>query len=78
MAKTFKALAEIADWSGPSLPLPTEQEKNDEVDDLKKQNQNKPQIHSTTDIINPTLHYNIQIHLPETRDSSVMTRFSKV
>jgi hypothetical protein len=66
MAKTFKALAEYADWKTPIKPIenknpvqnkPAEQKK---VVDLPMPNK-----------MSPTLHYNIQIHLPETRDASV-------
>ncbi|MCR9013806.1 DUF5343 domain-containing protein [Aquiflexum gelatinilyticum] len=71
MAKTFKALTEIADWSvSHSKPA----KKLEETEDTKVFHQHS-QINlpasSNESVINPTLHYNIQIHLPETRDSSV-------
>lgn len=71
MAKTFKALAENADFSIASL-VPSNSEESDfeyqseEVDEKKQQ---------LGEIINKSIttemHYNIQIHLPETKDIAV-------
>ncbi len=66
MAKTFKALADYADWKTPSKPKTT------------KVVENEPEIQPKKSLeipieskITPSLHYNIQIHLPETRDAAV-------
>jgi hypothetical protein len=73
MAKTFRALCDYAEWKkSPSVPIITEQpqlqkeviELNDETHE-----QTKPEIKYKEK--NTELHYNIQIHLPETRDLSV-------
>ncbi|MCU0416328.1 MAG: DUF5343 domain-containing protein [Cytophagaceae bacterium] len=73
MAKTFKALTEIADWSGSGIhhKPAVKPETTEETKDLKETVHVKLPPASTDNGINPTLHYNIQIHLPETRDSSV-------
>ena len=68
MAKTFRALCDYADWSGPVSPKKEEPEKKDqhikpEEKDFKEDKQNN--------VKTPELHYNIQIHLPESRDPSV-------
>lgn len=73
MAKTFKALCDYADWSKPvqQIPKVTGIEKKDE----KQTDPNGATFakHSSTTENNdkPSLHYNIQIHLPETRDTAV-------
>jgi hypothetical protein len=70
MAKTFKALCDYADWTtktpakktdGPELPKQPEIPK--EIIPEVEKNDKKG--------IKPSLHYNIEIHLPETRDTSV-------
>jgi hypothetical protein len=71
MAKTFKALTEIADWSGIHKRSATKSEKSQDADVSKKINPDIPPFHIREGAIDPTLHYNIQIHLPESRDSSV-------
>lgn len=67
MANTFVALSEYADWSAPSKLSKTdkvvpdkEQEKKTSEEDL---------MHLKTQKFG--LHYNIQIHLPESRDAAV-------
>lgn len=73
MANTFKALSDLADWDAPpatptavSQPLPTEALPVVPLADPKP----------VSDGVSPTakpfeLHYDIQIHLPESRDPAV-------
>jgi len=72
MSKTFKALCDYAEWSALALPehMPKLEEakpdvKNDEKDFSPQQETRHTKIKT------PELHYNIQIHLPESRDPSV-------
>ncbi|UNC93852.1 DUF5343 domain-containing protein [Candidatus Contubernalis alkalaceticus] len=75
MANTFKALCDYADWS--KLPEKREGEKIDS----KKKDLGEEKIIGTKEIVKNKvekdssclreLHYNIQIHLPETRDPAV-------
>jgi hypothetical protein len=72
MAKTFKTLCDYADWSKPAT------KKTESIMDKKDTpNTDAPKEtgfeHSVVDkrIGKPSLHYNIQIHLPETRDTAV-------
>jgi hypothetical protein len=66
MAKTFKALAEYADWVTPKRNV----EKKEELKENIPLKTIETPLH-VQDKIKPSLHYNIEIHLPETRDSSV-------
>ena len=67
MAKTFKALSDYADWSKPSKPPPAPESKEELV--VPKET-SKPRMESSQP--KPLgLHYDIQIHLPATRDSGV-------
>ncbi len=67
MANTFKALCDAADWSD-TTPTPPEirgkgeTEKEQESIDISSQSQSKTGMN---------LHYNIQIHLPETTNMAV-------
>ncbi|MCC6405083.1 MAG: DUF5343 domain-containing protein [Candidatus Yanofskybacteria bacterium] len=66
MANTFRALCDYADWSsGPKLKI-EEQKPKQEVGSLSKE-QPKP----TNAQLAGEFHYNIQIHLPESRDQAV-------
>lgn len=72
MAKTFKALAEYADWSADARPkekVPTIQEQPLAA----KQIIEPPPLEGSQEKLNIEggLHYNIQIHLPESRDPKV-------
>lgn len=74
MSKTFKALCEYADWSGVVVPKKEDSEKKDppakpEDKDDKGDKDDKDDKHRKPKA--PELHYNIQIHLPESRDPSV-------
>lgn len=82
MAKTFKALAELADWEA----VPTVQEKKDEHPENQREEQPEKELRqrerrsSTLDsdrLRLRELHYNIQVVLPETRDMLYLTRFLK-
>ncbi|HXF49227.1 MAG TPA: DUF5343 domain-containing protein [Verrucomicrobiae bacterium] len=68
MANTFRALCDWADWSTTSATkpsVPTEL-------DAKKTPKTKVEIpDSSGKGTSPQLHYNIQIHLPESRDPAV-------
>lgn len=72
MAKTFKTLCDYADWSKPTVKK-TETKpdpKDTPVIDPPKET-NPTQIDLEKKGTKPSLHYNIQIHLPETRDTAV-------
>lgn len=71
MAMTFSALCSIADWN-------TKEEKIQTVDTSVKQDKKRQDLKLTEEKIVTNskkekleLHYDIQIHLPETRDESV-------
>lgn len=71
MATTFKALTEYADWSTKSKPVEkkSKEEQAPEVEPLKI-----PETETEVPLEKPLgaqFHYNIQIHLPESRDESV-------
>jgi hypothetical protein len=79
MAKTFKALAELADWSAPNLPQPADQAP-ESLATLREDDQGRQPLGKTTEdqyressprLRLKELHYNIQIVLPETRDVAV-------
>ena len=67
MAKTFKALCDYADWSKPSKAPPAPESKQEIVapKEMTKPPVERPQPRAMG------LHYDIQIHLPATRDSAV-------
>jgi hypothetical protein len=67
IAMTFEALCKYADWKSSDLVLQSE---NKNID-LKTE---EKEIVSDTTIakkVSPSLHYNIQIHLPDSRDPKV-------
>ena len=70
MAKTFKALSSLADYNTASL-ISSNQDESYEVEE-EDSNDRRQQI---GEIINKSIttemHYNIQIHLPETKDVAV-------
>ena len=67
MAKTFKALCDYADWSKPSKALPESESKQETI---APKEVTKPRVEGPQPRV-MGLHYNIQIHLPATRDSAV-------
>lgn len=81
MASTFKALVDYAEWNSPSTPKIAPLKK---VEDKSKEETVKLTEKETADssmgkevlkeqikTIDHQLHYNIQIHLPESRDQAV-------
>ncbi len=71
MATTFKALTELADWQAPApipvLEIPAAMPTG-EAEEVRP----KPESSAERATIKPLqLHYNIQIHLPESRDPAV-------
>lgn len=70
MATTFKALTEYADWEG--LDKLEESELKDEAEEPLDEFEEKPiDKYPKTSKLGAEFHYNIQIHLPESRDSAV-------
>jgi hypothetical protein len=73
MANTFHALCKYADFSSlNNPPMITKKKDEPEVEDLGRDS-NQPKM--THELVNKKIttemHYNIQIHLPETRDITV-------
>lgn len=74
MSNTFKALCDIADWSSP-VPMQVNTTANDTVASVatstvdESRGQFAETYPSSSDRMN--LHYNIQIHLPETTNMAV-------
>src|SRR5215469_11401694 len=67
MAKTFKALCDYADWSMPSKPAIEAESKEGPIS-----HERPPARERASEGLEAVgLHYNIQIHLPATRDSAV-------
>lgn len=67
MANTFKALADLADWEAPAAAAPPIQVSTITPEKPSK-SVLKPPVLTGKDF---ELHYDIQIHLPESRDPSV-------
>jgi hypothetical protein len=70
MAKTFKSLSDYADWSRaarahPLIPAPSSERASEATSESSS-----PQISAAKPKIGG-LHYNIEIHLPATRDAAV-------
>jgi hypothetical protein len=72
MAKTFKALCDYADWSTktPSKKTDVSDAKTAKPAEISKDPVPELATHDKKGI-KPSLHYNIEIHLPETRDTAV-------
>lgn len=70
MAKTFKTLCDYADWSKPISKKIDIEKREAKVQDEHKE-AIPEQSHTDKKSNKPSLHYNIQIHLPETRDTAV-------
>lgn len=66
MAMTFAALCELADWD--ARPAATETQPTKEKDATREAE--VPKTHAKPSGA-PSLHYNIEIHLPESRDPAV-------
>lgn len=74
MAKTFKALSDYADWTKPTTTTPKTAAQPDKREEKHPEISKEPFIKHVPVPENkdkPSLHYNIQIHLPETRDTAV-------
>lgn len=73
MSKTFRALCDYADWSSATLIKDSKPKTEELKPDFKQQDKEPPIGKDEKDrsIKTPELHYNIQIHLPESRDPSV-------
>ncbi len=72
MATTFKGLCSLANFSKTSTPLHEQETVKEEVKiETASPKQQKPLQ------TNPTFHYNIQIHLPVTKDISVYNAIFK-
>jgi hypothetical protein len=73
MTSTFKALCDLADWN--DLEVKSEIKKHENTETIKAPEKalNTVQKENITSIPNPemNLHYNIQIHLPETTNMAV-------
>lgn len=72
MANTFYFLLELADIS----PAPVETENEEEFPPPPPQEKVEPPLRGTQPA-HPTLHYNIQIHLPATKDIEVFNAIFK-
>jgi hypothetical protein len=73
MAKTFRGLCEYADWTGEATKAVIDESKSTPTASPKPE-AFTPDHSETSDHVRlkaAGLHYNIQIHLPATRDSSV-------
>ena len=70
MAKTFKGLCDLADWS-PKKSEPISTIDVQPAEDVTTAHHEPEQKRHPKLKIDPTLHYNIQIVLPESRDQAV-------
>ncbi len=66
MAKTFKALSDYADWT--KSDIIKSKDESDTKTEVKAQDD---KVKDSVSLKKAELHYNIQIHLPESRDSAV-------
>lgn len=72
MAKTFRTLCDYADWSKPTVKkVETKAETKDIPVTHPPNGTNQTLADHEKKGAKPSLHYNIQIHLPETRDTAV-------
>lgn len=74
MANTFTSLCKYADFSHPKNAniVPVKETSNQEHDDHYSENNGRSMTHEVINKkITTEMHYNIQIHLPETRDIAV-------
>jgi hypothetical protein len=72
MANTFKGLSELADWEAPAAPVHPEgavpKTPTTEANNELPTGEIRPERGSNKPL---QLHYNIQVHLPESRDPAV-------
>ncbi|MGD0905635.1 MAG: DUF5343 domain-containing protein [Terracidiphilus sp.] len=77
MANTFKALVDYAEWTPEGKTSPPKKEADQKpIDSKQAKPEEKPVQPDEEDDLSaklqqPQLHYNIQIHLPESRDQAV-------
>jgi hypothetical protein len=79
MANTFKALTEYAEWDNleskkdekDKIKNTEEKQENTEKETLDEIFDNELDSGNLSKMVNPQLHYNIQIHLPESRNQAV-------
>ena len=76
MARTFKALTDLVDWKTINTVKVTEPKSkpNETLESTKEDQMDSNPKHEAETIIKRSrteLHYNIQIHLPATRDNAV-------
>jgi len=77
MANTFRALVDYAEWAPDPKKSPSKKDGDQKPSDGKsgKPEDISPQLEDDDDssakLQQPQLHYNIQIHLPESRDQAV-------
>jgi hypothetical protein len=77
MANTFKALVDYAEWTPEVKKTPNKKEPNpqpaetNQPDPVIKVTPVDDEDDSSVRLQQPQLHYNIQIHLPESRDQGV-------
>lgn len=77
MANTFKALCDYAEWNKEKGPGELTPKKKEVIDVPEKQDEKLeddallPPTGDKLDTDRPDFHYNIQIHLPDSRDESV-------
>jgi hypothetical protein len=74
MANTFKALSDLADWQKPASPVEPELQTSQSEEDLERKSDaalGKRDNKGADHLAALQLHYNIQIHLPESRDPAV-------
>jgi hypothetical protein len=73
MAKTFKALTDLADWKAPMTPveMTVEEGRSDPITERSAEIKEIPSRETSGRIKLRELHYNIQIILPETRDMAI-------
>lgn len=69
MARTFRTLCEYADWTTVTPQIMTKSEQGNQVDEVPSALLNQTPTTVTTNGLG--LHYNIQIHLPETTNMAV-------
>ncbi len=66
MANTFRALCDYADWT--KTRTPQEQPREQKQEEPRAE---MPELPKKDSRFHPELHYNIKIHLPESRDPAV-------
>lgn len=72
MANTFKALCDVADWTdGNSSQVDSKEEANSKSEESQQSSGKSERVPESSGSNPMNLHYNIQIHLPETTNMGV-------